>query len=65
MKKLFGLLAAGLVAGGIYFASCLPCIASSNDVSEEDYARMAQELVEQSIEPTEAERETGCHAACG
>ena len=38
-------------AGMIYSGMCLACMACHNSISEEDYARMAQELVEQSIQP--------------
>lgn len=36
---------------GIYFSFCLLFIASSNNISEEDYRRMAQEIVKQSLKP--------------
>ena len=34
----------------IYMMSCLVCIVNNDDVSPEDYARMAREIVEQSID---------------
>jgi len=48
MKKLFGVIGAMMV--GVFSSILwLNCIACSN-VSAEDYGRMAQELVDQSIE---------------
>lgn len=35
-----------LLASGIYCISYLFCIASYNDISAEDYRRMAQEIVQ-------------------
>ena len=50
-KKLMTMLVGVFMAGTIYSGMCLLCIADHNTVSEEDYACMAQQLVEQSIEP--------------
>lgn len=64
MKKWLSCCIAAVLAGGLYSMSCLLCIANGNDVSEEEYARMAQELVEQSIErPTPAGTGT-CTGPC-
>ena len=50
-KKIMAILVGVFMAGTIYSGMCLLCIADHNTVSEEDYACMAQQLVEQSIQP--------------
>ncbi len=40
-----------LVLGMVYTGMCFSCMAAHNSVSEEDYARMAQEIVDQSLQP--------------
>lgn len=50
-KKIMAILVGAFMAGTIYSGMCLLCIADHNTVSEEDYACMAQQLVEQSIQP--------------
>ncbi|WP_169717854.1 hypothetical protein SPSIL_005730 [Sporomusa silvacetica DSM 10669] len=49
-KKIVGTGVFTFFAAAVYMMSCLLCIANSNYVSPEDYARMSQEIVEQSIE---------------
>lgn len=53
-----------IIVGGVYSMSCLLCIADSNDVSEEEYGRMAQELVEQSIEQPLSSGNGACTGSC-
>jgi hypothetical protein len=36
---------------GLYTGLCFNCMISHDSVSQEDYARMAQEIVDQSLEP--------------
>ncbi|WP_093794266.1 hypothetical protein [Sporomusa acidovorans] len=50
LKKLFGVVAVMMVVGVFSSILWLKCFVCSNYVSEEDYARMAQELVDQCIE---------------
>ncbi len=40
-----------LMAGVVYSYLCLVCVANHNFVSEEEYARLSQEIVEQSLQP--------------
>ncbi|GEM_PF-2373277 len=50
MKWKIGTILGGIfLAGTVYSYMCLVCIANHNFVSEQDYARMSQEIVEQSI----------------
>jgi hypothetical protein len=49
MKKLFGGIVAVMIVGIFSSVLWLNCIVNSN-VSDDEYARMAQELVDQSIE---------------
>lgn len=49
LKKLFGIVAVIMVVYVFSLFLCLIYIAESNYVSEEEYARMAQEIVDQSI----------------
>lgn len=56
MKKLFCVVVLMMIIGVFNSVVCLNCIAYGNYVSDEDYARMAQELVEQSIEDPESEQ---------
>ncbi|WP_432748933.1 hypothetical protein NXG61_11470 [Pectinatus haikarae] len=47
-SKLIGIFAVVTVTVLFYSWLCLACIAKQNNVSQEDYARMSQEIVEQS-----------------
>ncbi len=47
MRKLLGMVTALLLIGMVYFLICFVCIGVHNSVSREDYARMAQEIVDQ------------------
>jgi len=49
-KKLIGTFSVMAFIGSLYSWMCLVCIANQNDVSPEDYARMSQEIVEQSLQ---------------
>ena len=49
-KKLIGVFAAVAFAGFVYSWMCLACIVNQSYVSPEDYARMSQEIVEQSLQ---------------
>ncbi|WP_371371156.1 hypothetical protein [Sporomusa aerivorans] len=49
LKKLFRMVAVMMVVGAFSLFLCLVYIVESSYVSEEEYARMAQEIVEQSI----------------
>jgi len=49
-KKLIGAFAVMAFVGSVYSWMCLACIANQNDVSQEDYARMSQEIVKQSLQ---------------
>ncbi len=47
-SKLISIFAVVTVTVLFYSWLCLACIAKQNNVSQEDYARMSQEIVEQS-----------------
>ncbi|SDF37429.1 hypothetical protein SPACI_022120 [Sporomusa acidovorans DSM 3132] len=49
-KKLIGAFAVMVFTVFVYFWRCFVCIANANDVFSEDYARMSQEIVEQSLQ---------------
>lgn len=49
-KKLIGIFAAVAFVGFVYSWMCLACIVNQNYVSPEDYARVAQGIVEQSLQ---------------
>lgn len=50
MRRLCKAVAVLLTGSAFYAALCLHCVADRNNVSPEDYARMARELVEQSLQ---------------
>lgn len=50
LLKLFRVVAIMMVVGVCSLFLCLIYIAESNDVSESEYARMAQKIVEQSVD---------------
>jgi len=49
-KKLSGLFVAVAFVGFVYSWMCMACMLKQNDVSPEDYVRMSQEMVEQSLQ---------------
>lgn len=51
VKRIFSIVAIIFLVSVVYSLFWLFCIASDNNISKEEYARMAQELVEQSLKP--------------
>lgn len=51
VNKILGIAAVLCLAGIVYTFSGMLYLVSSNDITEEEYAHMAQELVDHSIEP--------------
>ena len=49
-KKLIGVFSAVAFVGFVYSLMCMACIVNQNYVSPEDYVRMSQEIVEQSLQ---------------
>lgn len=49
LKKLYVGVAILLLVGVFKSFLCLYCVAGQNNVTDEDYAKMAKEIVEQSI----------------
>ena len=51
-KQTVSIMVLGLfVTGMVYTGLCFNCMISHDSVSQEEYARMAQEIVDQSLEP--------------
>jgi len=51
MKKIFVGMILMFTVVGSWFLLCLFCIVGSDDISGENYSRLAQEIVTQSLEP--------------
>ena len=58
MKKWIAMLLVVGFVGALYSTACMLCIAANNDVSEDDYGRLARQIVDESLQPAAVQKET-------